>query len=440
MTEYKCTRESCQSKATLACYCRNQVFLSCANHSHVDMPGHNPIKIYKEVTSGNAIILISLCDKYDELVSKSIERINSALNNIKISIDKNFRKLIDSYTAFREKIQNVRNMTTEGRLVSVLDNASESEKSISKFISNSSGILYGWEKYKLFENEDKAKIALLTYSGERYEESKIISIQRPHTKNLMKIDVINQSSIEVEIPIPENFAYASGWCNINNELLLIHGGATNYNAQQKVFTMSGNTYMINTAINLLVHETNGPKKSDMGNGTLYENKVFFFGGFDESSNMQDSAHKFVLSSKMWESIANLPQKMGYCTSARAGSLIYVTGSPSTEIYQYHPDYDIYVSVIDCLETYKTLFFFNEKIYIIIDGYLRIIDGCNTIMNDEIDAKNMFLLGHATFYENSLYFILGKYNYTSGEFISSKLCKIDGATNRFAIIRSGILAD
>lgn len=43
--------------------------------------------------------------------------------------------------------------------------------------------------------------------------------------------------------------------------------------KKNVFTMSEYTYLINNNINTLSNITKGPKKSDLGNGTLYNGEV-----------------------------------------------------------------------------------------------------------------------------------------------------------------------
>lgn len=46
---------------------------------------------------------------------------------------------------------------------------------------------------------------LLTNYNEQNDQSKIINIQRPHTKKLIKINVIEGRVYEVEVPRTENF-------------------------------------------------------------------------------------------------------------------------------------------------------------------------------------------------------------------------------------------
>lgn len=101
-------------------------------------------------------------------------------------------------------------MSKKDQLISVLEDATEAERVISEYIANSSKKPSGWENYCLLENEDQAKNALLTNYNEQNDQSKIINIQRPHTKKLIKINVIEGRVYEVEVPRTENFSYASG--------------------------------------------------------------------------------------------------------------------------------------------------------------------------------------------------------------------------------------
>lgn len=443
MTEYECNVSSCLRKAVAICMCQSPYFLACEVHAHYDKPQdkHKCQKIYSEISTSVERNLISLCLSYENEVDKSISFLTSACTSLLNKIKQNYKNILNELTEFKMKIIDVRKMNKKSQRISVLDNASEAEITISKFISNPSKIAYGWENYKLFDNEDQAKSAIFTNFNEENEQSKIMNIQCPHTKNLIKLDVIYRSITEVEILKTDNFPYASGWCRINSDLLLIHGGAKQFNTQTKNFTMSECTYLINTSFNTLAYVTKGPKKSDIGNGILYNGKVYFFGGFNKLSETKASVHKFVLSSKIWMDAADLPQSMGYCSSALAKSFIYVSGSPGTEIFQYNPDANLYVSFSDNLEeSYKTIFFFNKKLFVIFDRKLMITDEDHNKVIHEIAIREMFMLGHSTVYQNSLYFILGMYNNKTGKYTSSKLCKIDGRTNMFSVIMNGVLCD
>lgn len=105
MTEYRCSRSTCQSKASVMCFCSKPALLSCADHGHFDRPQdtHPCQKIYKEVTSSTEQNLLSLCSLYETKVNNSIEMTNLAFNDTKTLLERNFEKLMESYTAFKEK-------------------------------------------------------------------------------------------------------------------------------------------------------------------------------------------------------------------------------------------------------------------------------------------------------------------------------------------------
>ncbi|OMJ70711.1 hypothetical protein SteCoe_31239 [Stentor coeruleus] len=182
----------------------------------------------------------------------------------------------------------------------------------------------------------------------------------------------------------------------------------------------------------------GPKKSDMGNGILFNNEIYFFGGFDMNSKALDTVNKFDINTRIWKNSTNLPTGMGYCSSAIIGSLIYVSGSPAIDIYQYSPEEDFYNSIYQHESDYKLIFIFNKKIFMLFHGSLMYIDESNNVVTKSVYVPDMFMLGHSILYKNSIYFILGKYNYTSGLITASNLCKIDGCKNELLIIANDLL--
>lgn len=441
MSIYSCSIPSCINPAISICACSNPIFYGCGVHGHFDRPqsSHPCKKIYSEVTSSIEFSLDRLCNEYDEKLDNSIQIASLICTKLILKIKANFKKLLSEYADFQRKILEVRKLGKRGKSVSTLDNATEAENIISAFITNPEDNLGGWEKYRIAESEEDVKSILMKNVNVFIDDSTVITIPKAHSNNLMKIDILTYNINETEVQIDQNFAYASGWCKLDNNQLFIYGGALScVSSKPLVFLMSSKAYILDTEMNCLIHSGDGPKKSDMGNGVLFNNEIYFFGGFDMNTKALDSVNKFDLNTRIWKSVANLPSGMGYCSSAIIGTLVYVSGSPAIDVYQYSPGDDFYNSIFQCESAYKSIFIFNKKIFILLDGCLMCIDESNNVVTQRLDILNMFMLGHSIVYKNSIYFILGKYDYTSGLITTNNLCKIDGLTNELEVVANDLL--
>ncbi|OMJ73947.1 hypothetical protein SteCoe_27256 [Stentor coeruleus] len=441
MSIYSCSIPSCTIPAISICECTNPIFYGCGIHGHFDksQASHPCKKIYSEVTTSTAFNLDHICNEYEVKISDSLQIASSVCSKLISNIKANFKKLISEYADLQRKILEVRKLGKRGKSVSILDNATEAEKIISKFMINPEDNISDWGKYKILITEEEVKNIILKNTSIFVDDSTIITIPKARTNRLMKIDILSYHINETEVQIDEDFAYASGWCKINTNQLFVYGGALScVSSRPLVFSMSGKTLILDTSIDCLIYSGDGPLKSDMGNGILFNNEIYFFGGFDMNTQALDSVNKFDLNAKLWKNAANLPTGMGYCSSAIINSLIYISGSPAIDVYQYSPEGDFYNSIFEFESAYKSIFIFNKKIFILFDGCLMCIDESNGVSTQNVDIPNMFMLGHSTLYKSSIYFVLGKYDYMSGLITSNSLCKIDGYTNELQIVANDLI--
>jgi hypothetical protein len=187
-------------------------------------------------------------------------------------------------------------------------------------------------------------------------------------------DVAGDDFIQVHIydPVAGTWAESNATFadNQNNNMV---GGVLDFGGQQLIVTVGGsaaggttsssNVQTYDPVADSLQLLTNDPWPGNTdgailpGGATVYENKLFVFGGFDISIGMVDTIWQFDPSaaegSRWTQMTATLPTPIGYIPTATSGGLIYLFGgstwdgttiNDSQESSVYDPDTDTISSV------------------------------------------------------------------------------------------------
>lgn len=353
--DLECFYQNCKGHPKLKCLCKTDPIYSCSSHinEHCQLQGsHKLLPIYKALSP-----LIK-----EDFIKKFMDKYSS-LAKTKSFLLENSSQLIHKILSETQSLVDTINKQQES-ILKLCQNAIEnSEAVLNEYINylNIEECRYelDFSSFDTFPVENAIK-NLFTLDINRFlkvvhiedtsEYTKTMIFFEQNSKRMVKLGVIDGAISKVDLDIEDFLGIQPGFCRLPQRRVFYCGGLLS-NFYRPIFSC----YVIDPSKNIAEKYPDMPKRKYLVGLCTYQNNcVYVFGGSRTFGIVSSSSEKLNLDTKVWESIADLPEASDYNSSAIIKDTILVTGY-RIGVFSYIPSTNIYQSLLSTASGSKMLF-------------------------------------------------------------------------------------
>lgn len=382
---FSCHQTDCSAPPSLYCNCNNQNTYSCPSHvinhfesdescKHAAMPMYK--KVNPEAKQLEILKLKSLkeslekSNKYtSEFIKQMIEALNNLLSNVtnyyekarivvdeKLETAENKEKVLivpgfadkvfhaDEFNAYLEEIPK--------KFTGVLSSSVEGAEGIGKNLK---------EEQEFYDNVD---VDEFDFRSNANLDQKLYFF-RAGTKIFIEVSVDDFTIKETLVNVLENQGSLAGICQIPDNKAFISGGYSPH---------LDSCYLIDL-ITKSVESLPRCRERSLSSATFINGSIYMFGGFNSKGLLQNS-DKFILESKTWVSIANMPLAQQDTSVLPCKNLLIISTHSANRLFAYILASDSYETLVTGIASHSYNILMRDS------GLCYLISGNNVFVSRE----------------------------------------------------------